>query len=137
MADKLLTTGAKVGPYTLLFRLGKGGMGEVWAASQGSQMEGFTRIVALKLLLDAELGSQSSLMFFDEARAASALQHAAIVPTLDLGRDGDIFYLAMEMVRGPVAHRFASASRSEEVSPEPGDCGARRRSHRERPRLRL
>jgi serine/threonine protein kinase len=96
-----LSTGSRVGPYTLLFRLGKGGMGEVWAASAGGGLAGFQKLVALKLLLGAEHGSNSSIMFFDEARAASALQHASIVPTLDLGRDEDTFYLAMEMVRGP------------------------------------
>lgn len=93
-----------MGPYTLLFRLGKGGMGEVWCASAGSSTGGmgdFLKLVALKLLRDAEEGSNSSVMFFDEARTAAALQHASIVPTLDLGQAESTYYLAMEMVRGP------------------------------------
>src|SRR5262249_38652848 len=40
-------------------------------------------------------------MFFDEAKAASSLQHAAIVPTVDLGRDGEVLFIAMDLVRGP------------------------------------
>ncbi|MCC7384692.1 MAG: protein kinase [Deltaproteobacteria bacterium] len=95
-----LMTGRMVGPYRLLFRLGKGGMGEVWAAQRGGQF-GFERLVALKLLRGAPRDSNAAVMFFDEARAAAALQHAAIVPTFDLGQYGETFYIAMGMVRGP------------------------------------
>lgn len=95
-----LVSGQMVGPYRLLFRLGKGGMGEVWAAQRGGQF-GFERLVALKLLRGAAKDSNAAVMFFDEARAASALQHAAIVPTFDLGQYGQTFYIAMGMVRGP------------------------------------
>src|SRR5262245_32950498 len=76
-------------------------MGEVWAASREESQFGFQKLIALKVLLDKEKDSNAAVMFFDEAKAASALQHHAIVPTVDLGRDGDVFYLAMEMVRGP------------------------------------
>ena len=97
-----LATGHTVGRYQLLFRLGKGGMGEVWAARQLSAVAlGFRKIVALKVLRSRELTSDAAVMFLDEAKAASALEHAAIVPTLDLGRDDDVLYIAMELVRGP------------------------------------
>lgn len=89
------------GRYQLLFRLGKGGMGEVWAAAQSQSALGFQKLIALKVLRTEEMTSNSAKMFFDEANAASALQHAAIVSTTDLGRDGDILYIAMELVRGP------------------------------------
>src|SRR5205807_556012 len=48
-----------------------------------------------------ELHSNAAVMFFDEAKAASSLQHAAIVPTVDLGKDDDILFIAMDLVRGP------------------------------------
>jgi serine/threonine-protein kinase len=76
-------------------------MGEVWAASLVESQLGFQKLIALKVLLDKHKDSNAAVMFFDEAKAASALQHQSIVPTVDLGRDGDVFYLAMEMVRGP------------------------------------
>jgi serine/threonine protein kinase len=96
-----LVPGLKVGRYQLLFRLGKGGMGEVWAASQNEAAFGFQKLIAIKVLRTKEFTSNAALMFFDEAKAASALQHQAIVPTVDLGQDGDILYIAMDLVRGP------------------------------------
>lgn len=96
-----LAPGMLVGRYQLLFRLGKGGMGEVWAAAQNVSHFGFQKLIALKVLRTQELTSNAAKMFFDEAKAASSLQHPAIVPTVDLGRDGDVLFIAMDMVRGP------------------------------------
>lgn len=96
-----LTPGASVGPYTVLFPLGKGGMGEVWAASRLARDGELGPMVALKLLLRERADENDVLMFFDEAKAASVLHHDAIVPTVDLGRDGETLYIAMELVRGP------------------------------------
>ena len=100
MSDEL-SPGMLVGRYQLLFRLGKGGMGEVWAASQAQSEFGFQKLIALKVLRSKEIHSNAAVMFFDEAKAASALQHQAIVSTVDLGRDDDILFIAMDMVRGP------------------------------------
>lgn len=96
-----LAAGMLVGRYQLLFRLGKGGMGEVWAAAQTQSEFGFQKLIALKVLRTREMQSNAAVMFFDEAKAASALQHQAIVSTVDLGRDDDILFIAMDMVRGP------------------------------------
>lgn len=96
-----LAPGMRIGRYQLLFRLGKGGMGEVWAAGLSQAELGFQKLVALKVLKSRDLESNAAVMFFDEAKAASALQHAAIVNTTDLGQDGDVLYIAMDLVRGP------------------------------------
>ena len=96
-----LAPGQRVGRYRLLFRLGKGGMGEVWAAGRSHAELGFQKLVALKVLRTRDLESNAAVMFFDEAKAASALHHAAIVNTTDLGQDGDLLYIAMDLVRGP------------------------------------
>ena len=97
-----LTAGQRIGPYRVLFRLGKGGMGEVWAACRGPEALRDRELVALKVLLNQEKDSNATVMFLDEARAASLLEHPSIVPTVDVGQDDeDIFYLAMEMVHGP------------------------------------
>jgi eukaryotic-like serine/threonine-protein kinase len=96
-----LIPGMRVGRYQLLFRLGKGGMGEVWAAASNVSELAFQKLIALKVLRTKEMASNAAKMFFDEAVAASALQHAAIVPTVDLGRDDDVLFIAMDLVRGP------------------------------------
>lgn len=74
-------------------------MGEVWAAQRRGQL-GFHRTVALKLLRGAP-DPQAVMMFLDEAKATSALQHWAIVPTFDLGQAEGRLYMAMELVHGP------------------------------------
>lgn len=76
-------------------------MGEVWAAGRSHAELGFQKLVALKVLRTRDLQSNAAVMFFDEAKAASALHHAAIVNTTDLGQDGDLLYIAMDLVRGP------------------------------------
>lgn len=85
------------GRYELQQLLGRGGMGEVWAARDGV-ME---RSVAVKLL-QAHLGTaEGEELFFREARTAGALSHPGIVTVHDLGRDGDgTLYLVMEKVPG-------------------------------------
>ncbi|MDX3697755.1 protein kinase, partial [Streptomyces europaeiscabiei] len=85
------------GRYELQQLLGRGGMGEVWAARDGV-ME---RTVAVKLL-QAHLGTaEGEELFFREARTAGALSHPGIVTVHDLGRDGDgTLYLVMEKIPG-------------------------------------
>ncbi|MEU3491240.1 protein kinase domain-containing protein, partial [Streptomyces massasporeus] len=85
------------GRYELQQLLGRGGMGEVWAARDGV-ME---RCVAVKLL-QPQLGTaEDEELFFREARTAGALSHPGIVTVHDLGRDSDgTLYLVMENVPG-------------------------------------
>src|SRR5688572_23819174 len=90
-----LERGDSIGPYRLLHQLGEGGMGQVWAAERGDD-----EVHALKVLIGECFTSEKALLFTDEARAASALEHDAIVPTVDFGRDGTIHWLAMRMVHG-------------------------------------
>lgn len=47
-----LESGAMLGPHRLLFRLGRGGMGEVWAAEQAGEL-GLSRRVAIKVIRSA------------------------------------------------------------------------------------
>ncbi|MEV7512659.1 serine/threonine-protein kinase [Streptomyces sp. NPDC091201] len=85
------------GRYELQQLLGRGGMGEVWAARDGVMQ----RLVAVKLL-QAHLGTaEGEELFFREARTAGALSHPGIVTVHDLGRDSDgTLYLVMENVPG-------------------------------------
>ncbi len=93
----MLQPGQNVGPYRLLFPLGKGGMGEVWAAQRGDG----SKAIALKLVSLPSMDSRHAGLFADEARLAVTLQHPAIVRTFEVGVDRDFCFLAMELVRGP------------------------------------
>ncbi|HYB53611.1 MAG TPA: protein kinase, partial [Thermoanaerobaculia bacterium] len=92
-----LPTGTKLGPYEILSVLGAGGMGEVYRARDTR----LPREVAIKVLPE-ELGADTErLARFDrEARAASALNHPNVVTIYDVGREGRISYIAMELVEG-------------------------------------
>ncbi len=78
--------------------LGRGGMGVVFQARQLAQ----ERPVALKLLHPSRLGDRTlQQRFFAEADALSRVDHANVVRLLDVGRDSEYPYLAMEYVEGP------------------------------------
>ncbi|MFF3677403.1 PQQ-binding-like beta-propeller repeat protein [Streptomyces sp. NPDC002120] len=85
------------GRYELERLLGRGGMGEVWAARDSVMQRG----VAVKLLQDHLGTTEDEELFFREARVAGALSHPGIVTVHDVGRDGDgTLYLVMENVPG-------------------------------------
>src|SRR5450755_2850211 len=92
-----LSPGQRLGPYEILSPLGAGGMGEVYKALDVR----LDRTVAVKVL-PAEFGSDPVRLrrFELEARAASALNHPNIVTVFDIGTEGPISYLAMELVDG-------------------------------------
>lgn len=80
-------------------------MGEVWSAVYSGRA-GFEKVVALKLVRAPRMTSQTAVMFIDEARATSALSHPSIVRTIDLGREGEWIYIAMELVDGLPLNRL-------------------------------
>jgi predicted ATPase len=91
------SAGDKLGPYEILTPLGAGGMGEVYRARDTR----LGRSVAIKILPRAFSADHEGLHRFErEARLASALNHPNIVTILELGQDGSIHYIAMELVNG-------------------------------------
>ncbi len=80
--------------YTVLDRLGAGGMGEVYAAYDAK----LDRKVALKLLLHCGPGFEAR--FVREAQAMARLSHPGVVAVFDTGRIGQRMFLAMEFVLG-------------------------------------
>jgi serine/threonine protein kinase len=91
-----MTGGQKIGPYTLLERLGAGGIGEVWKARDSR----LNRVVAIKFITAARQGSSPAAELLREARAASALNHPNIITIFDVGESEAGTYLAMEFVPG-------------------------------------
>jgi eukaryotic-like serine/threonine-protein kinase len=89
--------GRRLGPYTILAPLGKGGMGEVYRARD----ERLEREVAIKVLPDEVRSDPVTLSRFKrEARAVAALSHPNVVAIHDIGQDDDVSYVVMELLEG-------------------------------------
>ncbi|MFF3303694.1 protein kinase [Streptomyces sp. NPDC002908] len=83
--------------YELIGRLGRGGMGEVWAARDRV----LHREVALKLLdLDGIAQSDLTRRFEREAVAAAQIVHPNVAALYDRGVHDDVLFLVMEKVDG-------------------------------------
>ncbi|HXI03159.1 MAG TPA: serine/threonine-protein kinase, partial [Candidatus Saccharimonadales bacterium] len=92
-----LDPGTRLGPYEILERIGAGGMGEVYRAKDTR----LDRTVAVKVL-PSHLSKDPTLRqrFEREARAASSLNHPHICTLHDIGREGEIDFLVMELLEG-------------------------------------
>jgi hypothetical protein len=92
--------GVQFGRYTLLDRLGEGGMAEVYTAATFGA-EGFRRTFVVKRLR-AELAREPSVVaqFIDEANLASNLVHSNIIPVFDFGKVGEEYFMAQEYILG-------------------------------------
>jgi serine/threonine protein kinase len=118
---RMLVVGDRLGgKYTLLQRLGAGGMGEVWLAMQEGSGT-FRRRVVVKCL-PQERASEERLanMLHDEARILGLLHHPNIVAPLDFieGEHGPL--LVLEQVDGPsLRTALKLARRSGNLLPEP------------------
>ena len=83
--------------YEILKQIGRGGMGVVFKAIQVSTK----RVVALKLLLEGPLASESARRRFErEIALAAQLRHPGIIPIYDSGDVNGRMYYAMEHVFG-------------------------------------
>jgi serine/threonine protein kinase len=101
--EEALASGARIGSYEVIDRLGAGGMGEVYRARDTR----LGRTVALKVL---RLGADPELLhrLDREARAASALNHPNIVQIYDVGvaaSQAGAHYVVMEHVEGETLRR--------------------------------
>jgi len=92
-----LSSGVRLGPYEVAGFLGAGGMGEVYRARDTR----LGRSVALKVLPEYAAASPDRLRRFEqEARAASALNHPAILAVFDVGSDQGTPYVVSELLEG-------------------------------------
>jgi Tol biopolymer transport system component len=90
-------SGRTLGNYQILDRLGVGGMGEVYRARDTR----IGRTVALKVLIGEHAESSELQARFEvEARAIAMLSHPGICTLFDVGEDGGIHFLVMELLEG-------------------------------------
>lgn len=107
----------RCGPYELLVRIGKGGMASVYLARRADRDASDDALFALKIL-HPNLGQESEFvdMLMDEAKIASQLHHPNVVSTVDLGHDGDRYFMVMDYIEGVAMDRLLR--RAEERRPE-------------------
>jgi len=79
--------------------LGRGAMGVVYRA-QDPALDRTVAIKTILLPLDAAERAAYEARFLQEARAAGKLGHPSIITIYDVGREGDLAYIAMEMLQG-------------------------------------
>ena len=89
---------ARIGRFTVLELLGRGGMGVVYACYD-DQLD---RKIAVKLLIDRKSGDSQHgrARLLREAQALARLSHPNIVAVHEVGAVDDQVYVAMEFVRG-------------------------------------
>jgi eukaryotic-like serine/threonine-protein kinase len=102
-----LARGTTVGRYTILDLVGKGGMGEVYAAYDPE----LDRRIALKLLrAELELHeNRAEARLLREAKAIARVSHANVVTVHDTGTFGGRVFIAMEFVDGATLRDWLDA----------------------------
>ncbi|HEX4984772.1 MAG TPA: serine/threonine-protein kinase [Burkholderiales bacterium] len=94
-----MSEATQLGRYRILGELGRGAMGVVYRAEDPA----LDRQLAIKTVFvpaeDADR-KEYEARFQQEARAAGRLGHPGIVTIYDVGREGDVVYMAMELLEG-------------------------------------
>ena len=88
----------KIGRYTILGRLGKGGFGEVFLAHD----DDLNRPVAIKVPRPERVSQPEDIeAYLNEARILASLDHPHIVPVYDVGRTDDgLCFVVSKLVEG-------------------------------------
>jgi serine/threonine-protein kinase len=102
--------GGTLGPYRLLRRIGSGGMGVVYLASQ--EDEHYRREVAVKVLRSGLASTEARHRFLAERQILARLEHPNIARLYDGGRTEDGRpYLVMELVDGMPVDEYCDRHR--------------------------
>ena len=96
-ASESTTRIPRIGRYIIDRRLGAGAMGEVWLAHDPD----LERDVAIKTLRQ-DYGQDADYLrrFLREARSAAQLHHQNTISIYQVGAEGDMAYIVMEMIDG-------------------------------------
>ena len=92
MGSKILA-----GRYELIEKIGDGGMAVVYKAKDRL----LNRFVAIKILKPEFIRDPKFIdSFRRESQAAAGLSHPNIVSVFDVGKEGNIYYIVMELLEG-------------------------------------
>ena len=105
-AGVILERGQTIDRFVVLGLVGRGGMGEVYAAYDPE----LDRKVAIKLLRARGDAADGKTRLLREAQAIAKLQHPNVVVVYDVGTFGESIFLAMEFVEGRTASGWLHAA---------------------------
>src|SRR3954470_12436821 len=92
-----ISPNSKITHYTIVSKIGAGGMGEVWRARDTR----LGRDVAIKFLPSQFAADGDRLNRFEqEARATSALNHPNILTVFDIGNQNGSAFIVAELLEG-------------------------------------
>ena len=101
MSNKVLA-----GRYELFERIGEGGMSVVYKAKDKL----LNRFVAIKILKPQFINDHKFIdSFRRESQAAASMSHPNIVNIYDVGREGNIHYIVMELIEGRTLSDYIKA----------------------------
>ena len=89
----------KFGRFKVIEEIGRGAMGVVYRAHDSA----LGRTVAIKTIALTGSAAERDMheaRFLQEARAAGSISHPSIITIYDVGREGDIAFIAMELLEG-------------------------------------
>jgi serine/threonine-protein kinase len=89
----------KLGRYEIVGELGKGAMGVVYCA-RDPMLDRTVAIKTINMELAQDEMKEYEARFYQEAKAAGGLNHPNIVIIYDIGKAGNIAYMAMELLEG-------------------------------------
>ena len=89
----------KLGRYVIQAEIGRGAMGVVYKATD-SVLERTVAVKTVNMTLEQEGADRYEARFYQEARSAAALNHPNIVVVHDVGKSGDVAFMAMEYIEG-------------------------------------
>jgi len=89
----------KLGRYEIVGELGKGAMGVVYCA-RDPLLDRTVAIKTINMELAQDEMKEYEARFYQEAKAAGGLNHPNIVIIYDIGKSGNIAYMAMELLHG-------------------------------------
>src|SRR5215471_3605610 len=107
--NKDLGANSTLSHYTILSKLGAGGMGEVYLAQDTSELG---RTVALKILSAQVANNKDRLQrFIQEARTVSNLNHPNILTVHEFGQTEESSFIATEFIDGVTLRKHLAGRR--------------------------
>lgn len=102
---------ARIGPYDILGELGKGPVGWVYKAVDRKE----DRFLAIKTIrfsdnYDADMIEEAKGLLFKEVKEVIEITHPFIARIYDIGENGDLTYISMDLLEGKDLENYISKS---------------------------